>query len=222
MINKELQKRIFSSIILIPIAIFFIIKGSFLFNFFIIVIFLISSYEWYMMSKKKNYHYFGYFFLIFSFYAVYQLRNNFGDESESLIVFLFILLICISTDIGGFLFGKIFKGPKLTKISPNKTYSGMIGGYFFSIATIFFLFQYSEFLFDINTKWLPKVYVHIILISTISQIGDIIISYFKRLSKIKDTGKIIPGHGGLLDRIDGMIFAFPFAYIFYFLNILET
>ena len=222
MINKELQKRIFSSIILIPIAIFFIIKGSFLFNFFIIIIFLISSYEWYMMSKKKNYHYFGYFFLIFSFYAVYQLRNNFGDESESLLVFLFILLICISTDIGGFLFGKIFKGPKLTKISPKKTYSGMIGGYLFSIVTIFFLFEYSEFLFDTNTKWLPKVYVHIILISTISQIGDIIISYFKRLSKIKDTGKIIPGHGGLLDRIDGMIFAFPFAYIVYFLNILET
>ena len=174
------------------------------------------------MSKKKNYHYFGYFFLFFSFYAVYQLRNNFGDESESLLVFLFILLICISTDIGGFLFGKIFKGPKLTKISPKKTYSGMIGGYLFSIVTIFFLFEYSEFLFDINTKWLPKVYFHIILISTISQIGDIIISYFKRLSKIKDTGKIIPGHGGLLDRIDGMIFAFPFAYIVYFLNILET
>ena len=222
MINKELQKRIFSSIILIPIAIFFIIKGSFLFNFFIIIIFLISSYEWYMMSKKKNYHYFGYFYLIFSFYAVYQLRNNFGDESESLLVFLFILLICISTDIGGFLFGKIFKGPKLTKISPKKTYSGMIGGYLFSIVTIFFLFEYSEFLFDTNTKWLPKVYFQIILISTISQIGDIIISYFKRLSKIKDTGKIIPGHGGLLDRIDGMIFAFPFAYIVYFLNILET
>ena len=222
MINKELQKRIFSSIILIPIAIFFIIQGSFLFNFFITIIFLISSYEWYMMSKKKNYHYFGYFFLIFSFYAVYQLRNNFGDESESLLVFLFILLICISTDIGGFLFGKIFKGPKLTKISPKKTYSGMIGGYLFSIVTIFFLFEYSEFLFDTNTKWLPKVYFQIILISTISQIGDIIISYFKRLSKIKDTGKIIPGHGGLLDRIDGMIFAFPFAYIVYFLNILET
>ena len=93
-----------------------------------------------MMSKKKNYHYFGYFFLIFSFYAVYQLRNNFGDESESLLVFLFILLICIFTDIGGYIFGKIFKGPKLTKISPNKTYSGMIGGYLFSIAIIFFFF----------------------------------------------------------------------------------
>ena len=222
MINKELQKRILSSLILIFLSLFFILKGSILFNFFLTIIFLVTSYEWYMMSKKKNYHYIGYPFLIFSFYTVYQLRNNFGDQSESLIFFLFILLICISTDIGGFLFGKIFKGPKLTKISPNKTYSGMIGGYLLSIVTIFFLFEYSEFLFDTNTKWLPKVYFHIILISTISQIGDIIISYFKRLSKIKDTGKIIPGHGGILDRIDGMIFAFPFAYIFYFFNILET
>ena len=222
MTNKELQKRILSSLILISLSFFFILKGSIFFNFFLTLIFLISSYEWYMMSKKKNYHYIGYFFLIFSFYAVYQVRNNYGDESESLIFFLFILLICISTDIGGFLFGKIFKGPKLTKISPNKTYSGMIGSYLFSIMIIFFLFEYSEFLFDANSKWLPKVYFHIILISTISQIGDIIISYFKRLSKIKDTGKIIPGHGGMLDRIDGMIFAFPFAYIVYFLNILET
>ena len=79
----------------------------------------------------------------------------------------------------------------------------------------------TNILFDANTKWLPIVYFHIILISTISQIGDIIISYFKRLSKIKDTGKIIPGHGGIMDRIDGMIFAFPFAYIVYFFNILE-
>ncbi len=221
MINKELQKRIFSSIILVPIAMFFIIKGSFLFNFFITIIFLVSSYEWYMMSKKKNYHYIGHFFLIFSFYTVYDLRNNFGDESESLVFFLFVLLICISTDIGGFLFGKIFKGPKLTKISPNKTYSGMIGGYLFSFMIIFFLFEYSKQIFDVNTKWLPIIYFHIILISTVSQIGDIIISYFKRLSKVKDTGKIIPGHGGILDRIDGMIFAFPFVYIFYFTKILE-
>ena len=87
---NNLTKRIFSSIILIPIAIFFIIKGSFLFNLFITIIFLVASYEWFMMSKKKNYHYFGYFFLIFSFYTVYDLRNNFGDESESLVFFLFV------------------------------------------------------------------------------------------------------------------------------------
>ena len=218
---NNLTKRIFSSIILISISIFFILKGSFLFNLFITIIFLIASYEWFMMSKKKNYHYFGYFFLIFSFYTVYDLRNNFGDESESLVFFLFVLLICISTDIGGFLFGKIFKGPKLTKISPNKTYSGMIGGYLFSFVIIFFLFEYSEFLFDEKTKWLPIVYFHIILISTISQIGDIVISYFKRLSKIKDTGNLIPGHGGLLDRIDGLLFAMPVAYIIFYLNVLK-
>jgi len=174
------------------------------------------------MSKNKGYHFIGYFFLIFSFYTVYSIRHKFGDEAESLILFLFILLICISTDIGGFIFGKIFKGPKLIKISPNKTYSGMLGGYLCSFMIIFLLFEYSELLFDTKTKWLPKVYLNIIIISTVSQFGDIMISYFKRLSKIKDTGKIIPGHGGMLDRIDGMIFAFPFAYILYSLNILTT
>ena len=220
--EKELQNRILSSIVAIPLSFFFIIKGSFLFTFFIITIFLATSYEWFMMSKNKSYHYIGYLFLIFSFYTVYSIRNDFGDDGENLVFFLFIFLICISTDIGGYIFGKIFKGPKLIKISPNKTYSGMLGGYIFSFIIIFILFEYSELLFNTNTKWLPKVYLHILIISTVSQIGDIIISYFKRLSKIKDTGKIIPGHGGILDRIDGMIFAFPFAYIVYYLNILES
>ena len=220
--EKELQNRILSSIVAIPLSFFFIIKGSFLFTFFIITIFLATSYEWFMMSKNKSYHYIGYLFLIFSFYTVYCIRNDFGDDGENLVFFLFIFLICISTDIGGYIFGKFFKGPKLIKISPNKTYSGMLGGYIFSFIIIFLLFEYSELLFNANTKWLPKVYLHIVIISTVSQIGDIIISYFKRLSKIKDTGKIIPGHGGILDRIDGMIFAFPFAYIVYYLNILES
>ena len=220
--EKELQNRILSSIVAIPLSFFFIIKGSFLFTFFIITIFLATSYEWFMMSKNKSYHYIGYLFLIFSFYTVYSIRNDFGDDGENLVFFLFIFLICISTDIGGYIFGKIFKGPKLIKISPNKTYSGMLGGYIFSFIIIFLLFEYSELLFNTNTKWLPKVYLHIVIISTVSQIGDIIISYFKRLSKIKDTGKIIPGHGGILDRIDGMIFAFPFVYIVYYLNILES
>tara|TARA_Y100000768_G_scaffold97497_1_gene71082 strand:- start:4022 stop:4687 length:666 start_codon:yes stop_codon:yes gene_type:complete len=220
--EKELQKRILSSIIIIPLSFFFIIKGSILFTSFIIIILLVTSYEWYMMRKNQSYHYIGYFFLFFSFYTVYSIRNNFGDDGENLIFFLFILLICISTDIGGYIIGKIFKGPKLIKVSPNKTYAGMFGGYLFSFITIFFLFEYSEIFFDTNTKLLPKIYLHIIVISTVSQIGDIIISYFKRLSKIKDTGKIIPGHGGILDRIDGMIFAFPFTYVVYSLNILES
>ena len=218
--NQELQKRIISSIILISVSFFFIIKGSIFFNFFLTSFFLLTSYEWYMMSKKKNYHLFGHLFLIFSFYSAFNLRNNFGDES--LIYFLFIIFICIATDIGGYVFGKIFKGPKINSISPNKTYSGMIGSYFFSFIIIFVLFKYLEMFINANPKWKPEVYLYIFLISSISLIGDMVISYFKRLSKIKDTGKIIPGHGGVLDRIDGMIFAFPFSYIMFSFNILET
>ena len=210
--KKEIIKRILSSIILIPIALFFIVKGSFLFNFFIIICFLISVYEWHMMSNKKSYYFLGLIFLIFSFYTVYELRNAF--ENISLSLFLFITLICVSTDIGGYIFGKIFKGPKLIKLSPNKTYSGMLGGYLLSLifANIFIEYTYVFGLADI--KFSIEAFFIVLLISTISQIGDIIISYFKRLSKIKDTGKIIPGHGGLLDRIDGMIFAFPSTYLF--------
>ena len=212
MINKELQKRILSSFLLIPIAFFFIIKGSFFFNFFIATCFVITSYEWHMMSKKKIYNIFGFIFLIFSFYSAYFIRN---DLDHSLLVFLFIILICISTDIGGYVFGKLFKGPKLTKISPKKTYAGVFGGYFLSIIFTNILTNYSELFTNQNLNFGRDEFIFVLVISTVSQVGDIIISYFKRLSKIKDTGKLIPGHGGILDRIDGMIFAFPFYYIFY-------
>ena len=212
--KQELLKRIFSSLILIPITFFFIIKGSFLFNFFILICFLITSYEWHKMSQKKPYYVLGFLFLSLSFYSVYVIRT---DPNSRLDYFIIILLICISTDIGGYIFGKLFKGPKLTKISPKKTYSGVIGGYLLSIIFLN-LFIGSSYYFspqEMNSNY----FILILLISTVSQLGDIIISYFKRLSKIKDTGKLIPGHGGLLDRIDGMIFAFPFCYgIFSYFN----
>jgi len=212
MINDELIKRILSSIMLIPLVLFFIIQGSFLFNFFIIICFLISSYEWIKISKKFLYKILGLFFLIFSFYTIFKIRIEF---EENYFYLLFVILICISTDIGGFVFGKIFKGPKLTKISPNKTISGSFGGFLLSILSIkVFLYYYSDLIFF---KFSQEIFLFIIIISFISQIGDIIISFFKRKSKIKNTGNIIPGHGGILDRIDGMIFAFPFSY-FLFLN----
>ena len=213
--NKELIKRILSSIILIPIAFFFIFKGSFLFNFFIGICFLITIYEWHMMTKEKQYNILGYIFLLFSFYSVYFVRHEL--EENRLFVFLSIILVCISTDIGGYIFGKIFKGPKLIKISPKKTYSGVIGGYFLSIILINILINFSELFTNKHVSFGVDEFVFVLVISTVSQVGDIIISYFKRLSKIKDTGKLIPGHGGILDRIDGMIFAFPFFYILYFL-----
>ena len=214
--SHELIKRILSSLLLIPVGLFFIIKGSFFFNFFISVCFLITVYEWHMMSKKKQYYIFGLLFLTFSFYSIFKLRNEFNGEY---IYLLFITIICVSTDIGGYCFGKLFKGPKLTKISPKKTFSGVIGGYLFSIIFTYYFFNniYINSLIEFSSHTL----IYVLLVSTVSQIGDILISYFKRLSKIKDTGKIIPGHGGLLDRIDGMIFAFPFSYIIYLMNILE-
>ena len=133
---------------------------------------------------------------------------------------LIITLICISTDIGGYIFGNLFKGPKLTKVSPKKTYSGMIGGYLLSIIFLY-IFYNSPYVFAKSLEFTSDIFIFILLVSTVSQLGDIIISYFKRLSKIKDTGKIIPGHGGLLDRVDGMIFAFPFSYIILKLNVLQ-
>ena len=129
MINNELKKRILSSIILIPISIFFIIEGSVFFIFFLSFFFLATSYEWVRMCKTKYLMiFFGIAFLIFSFFSAYYIRENIG-----LIFFFFMILICIFTDIGGFVFGKIFKGPKLTKISPNKTYAGLFGGFLLSL-----------------------------------------------------------------------------------------
>ena len=203
--NQEITKRILSSIIIIPIAFFFIIKGSFFFIFFLSICFFITSFEWYKMTKNKNYFLFGFFLLILSFLSAFLLRNVFLND------FILVILICISTDIGGFVFGKIFKGPKLTKISPNKTYSGMIGSFFLSIIFALIYTNYYGLIYWADNLLL----IVVILISFISQIGDLTFSYFKRKSKIKNTGKIIPGHGGLLDRIDGMLFAIPFSYILF-------
>tara|TARA_B100001093_G_scaffold130001_1_gene122586 strand:- start:4610 stop:5260 length:651 start_codon:yes stop_codon:yes gene_type:complete len=211
--KKEFEKRVISSIILIPIALFFIIKGSFFFTFFLATCFFVTLYEWHMMSRKKKYNIIGYIFLFFSFYSAYFIRHDL--EENSLLVFFSIILICISTDIGGYIFGKIFGGPKLTKISPKKTYAGVFGGYFLSIISVNIATNYSELFTESLLNFDRDKFIFVLMISTVSQIGDIVVSYFKRLSKIKNTGKLIPGHGGILDRIDGMIFTFPSFYIFY-------
>ena len=122
---------------------------------------------------------------------------------------MIIILICILTDIGGYIFGRILKGPKLIKLSPNKTYSGAIGSFFLTLSSIPFFISYDL----VNGNEIFFTVFFFLLISTISQIGDIIISYLKRKAKLKDTGNILPGHGGFLDRFDGMIFALPIGMI---------
>jgi len=209
---KEFEKRLLSSIILIFISIFFILKGSVFFLFFLSILFLATSYEWFKMNKENDLlKLFGIIFLFFSFYTAFKIREYYNLND-----FLLIITICVFTDIGGYVFGNIFKGPKLTRISPKKTYSGVFGSFLLSliaglIFTNYFLVDQKIFNKDLFLLML------ILLISMISQIGDLIISYFKRKAKIKDTGSIIPGHGGLLDRVDGMIFVFP---IFYLITIL--
>ena len=126
--KKEFEKRILSSIILIPIALFFIIKGSLFFLFFLGIFFYATSYEWFKMNKDNGFKIIGIFYLFIVVYSAYFLRENFGIK-----IFIFIIIICIFTDIGGYIFGKLFKGPKLIKISPNKTYAGMIGGFILSM-----------------------------------------------------------------------------------------
>ena len=219
MINKELQKRILSSIILIPTVIFFILMGSFFFIFFLGVFFLFASYEWIKMSKNQ-FKFIGILYLLFCSYSALVLRDRGAD------LLFFVILICISTDVGGYVFGKIFKGPKLIKISPNKTYAGMVGSFVLSIIAglLFTYIVYNFNLNDLDPQYFSKglyinlnnfwLLIFIFLISAVSQIGDLVISYFKRLAKIKNTGNIIPGHGGLLDRVDGIIFAIPIAVIF--------
>ena len=213
--NDEFLKRIVSSLILLPLAIYIIIYGKILFKIFLIICLIVALYEWTSMKKNKLLNLSGLFFLLFTFFLAYKLRYEFNDNYT---FFLITILVCVFTDIGGYIFGKVFKGPKLTKISPNKTYSGMIGSFLLSILTLQILLSLKFFDIEINLSINSTLFIFLISLS--SQIGDICISYFKRKSKIKDTGKLIPGHGGLLDRIDGMIFAIPTAYFLILNNLI--
>ena len=151
--------------------------------------------------------------LILSILCIYYL----SEAAEYLLYFA--IAVTISSDIGGYIFGKIFKWKKLTKISPKKTYSGVLGSYFFSIICLIVWMQlfYADLPINTQTNTFLKLIIITIIFSTIAQIGDLIISYFKRLDDIKDTGKLLPGHGGIFDRIDGLMFVVIIATIYYHL-----
>jgi len=210
--NNEFYKRFLSSIIILPLFFFFIIKGSYIFILFLIILLSISIYEWFSISYNVKLKVLGLFFLILSFYFTFLTRNqNFN-------FFILIIIICVSTDLGGYVFGKILKGPKLTKISPNKTISGMIGSFILAYLNTYIYILNFQFILNADQIifYNNSLLFIIFLISGVSQIGDLVLSYFKRIKKVKDTGRLFPGHGGLLDRIDGMIFAFPFSYLIIF------
>ena len=202
----SLIKRIFTSVVLIVTLYFALINNLTLFLVLTTVGFLslIEIYELlkkiFPKAKKKiiNSYLLALIYLMIFLPQLYFFAN-FNYQNK--LFFIYILTICIATDVGGYIFGKLLKGKKLTKISPNKTYSGLIGSYILSI--IVFFYFYLEFNYSINLIILT------LLISSISQLGDLFISFLKRKANIKDTGTLLPGHGGILDRVDGIIFALP-------------
>ena len=210
--KSELLKRIITSIVIFSILLFVLINSKFYLILFLSLFYFISFYEVYKNSNSLKFTIISNILLLIAFYSFYYLR---GDSNEELIFLCWALFATFLSDIGGYTFGKTFGGKKLTKISPNKTYSGAIGSFVFSLLSlpILFLFQ-KNFLNEMLINFLQlNYYALTLVISLIAQFGDIIVSFWKRKFKIKDTGKIFPGHGGVLDRIDGLIFVLVFLLI---------
>ncbi len=210
---SELKKRILTSFLLLLI-IYFSFINSYVLYFLIFFVNFISLDEFSKLFKrifknKKKIIFVAlilstFYMVYFTLVIIYFLNGSFENNKYTL---FFILLICISTDIGGYVFGKIIGGIKLTSISPKKTLSGLIGSFIFALI---FGFVVHKLLYDLINLNL-NLFLFIILTSFFSQIGDLFISYLKRMAKLKDTGSILPGHGGVLDRIDGILLALPFS-----------
>ena len=210
MISINFKKRFFTSIFLFFLF-FLIFNYKFILIFTLLLLGIASVLEFFNMSKKifKNSNF---IFLSNIFFTVYiflfcTFFFYFSSFIQIKIVLFIILLGCIFSDIGGYVFGKIFKGQKLTKISPNKTISGALGSIFSCCLVISFLNYYLTGNLNFN------LIVIGIVISVFCQLGDIFFSLLKRKSKIKDTGKFLPGHGGILDRLDGILIALPTGFI---------
>lgn len=213
--NKNLSNRILTSVLLLFVLSIGLFINKYLFLMLLIVSSFISFNEFNILTrkaykKKKNFlnivQIFSILFFILFIYTGYDIY------SRSPIVLIWIISICIFSDTGGFIIGKLVKGKKLTKISPNKTISGSIGSFIFSLIPLIIPLTVDAFNYQ-NSIHLSKLIMITLLLSLICQCGDLLISYFKRKANVKDTGSILPGHGGLLDRIDGLIFVVPAAYL---------
>ena len=211
MISKNLKKRIYTSITLFILTLL-IIKYNAALVFVLLVFGVVSLLEFMSLINKIKLNKFyslisNIFFAVylFLFCSIFFLLSNFLQ----LKVIIFILLLgCVASDIGGFIFGKIFKGPKLTRISPNKTYAGSLGSI---ISTIVVL---SSAIFFFTNSFTYVVIIIAIITSIACQIGDLFFSFLKRKARIKDTGDFLPGHGGILDRLDGILIGVPTGMFF--------
>ena len=199
---SNFKKRFFVSLFAFP-NIYILLYQKIFSNLLIVIVCLFCIYEWNKIHNKKNYIYLlGLVILLFFFLSLIKIYNL---EDYNL-KFLWLILIAWLTDIGGYIFGKSFGGRKLIKISPNKTWSGAFG------SVILSQFAFLIFFLDSNYKLNFNIFFYQILLSIVGQVGDILMSYIKRLNNKKDTSNFIPGHGGFLDRVDGLIWIFIFGY----------
>ncbi len=208
--KNNLKKRIFTSLILI-FFIFLIFNSLYLMISSLLILGILSILEFFNLSKKifekKIYSFLSNLFFIicisifsFFFFLLYSFQ-------QSKFILLVLLIGCVASDIGGYLLGKILKGPKLTKISPNKTFSGAIGSFILSSILFSSLIYYETKVFNF------RIIIIGLMISLFCQIGDLFFSYLKRKADVKDTGNLLPGHGGLLDRLDGIFFGIPLGFL---------
>lgn len=203
--NSNFFSRTLSTLILAPLVIYSVIAGGWFFILFLLIIFLLGIYE---IFKIKNFiiKFLILILLIIFLYFLFQI----SILKNGSIYLVMILLITWLSDIGGYIFGKLFKGPNIKVISPNKTYSGFLGSILF---TQFLLFFFERFDLNLHLDY-PKNSLFLFFCSLVVILGDLLFSYFKRISMIKDFSNIIPGHGGILDRIDGLILLTIFFYFY--------
>jgi phosphatidate cytidylyltransferase len=199
---SNFKKRFFISLLAFPI-IFILLYQKIFSNILIVIVCVFCVYEWNKIFNKKNYIYvLGLIILLFFFLSLIKIYNLHDYN----LIFLWLILIAWLTDIGGYIFGKLFGGPKLIKISPNKTWAGACGSLILSQFAFLIFFLDSNYILNLN------IFYSQILLSIIGQVGDILMSYIKRMNNKKDASNFIPGHGGFLDRTDGLIWIFIFGY----------
>ena len=176
----NLQKRILKSVIILPISFFFVIKGGYFLLFFLLTIFFVANFELFSVFNNKRTILFLDLILILSLFSIYYL----SDTSVRLNLLLWVIILVICSDVGGYVFGKVFKWKKLTKISPKKTVSGVLGSFIFSLLSVFIIQLVIEILYPVQIKYnflAPEFFFLAIVLSLVSQAGDLTISYFKRL-----------------------------------------
>ena len=222
--NNNLFTRIITSMILIFIVSFSLYYNNISWKILIIFISFICLYEFYILINKiiSNKIFtlvitcIITLYLYFFYYLVVKIKIEYGEEA-----ILILLITCIFSDIGGYTVGKLIGGRKLISISPNKTVSGAYGSVIFTlIGTTFFILLLKKInISTIKIEFSFVFYLWLLLMSIYCQIGDIFVSYLKRKAKVKDSGNILPGHGGILDRVDGIIFAIPLGVYTYYVLI---